>query len=100
MVTFRFRLSSRAPIDADASPLPSDDTTPPVTNMNLVMRLPLLAIPTPLTRRESAGSFQVLRCIYLDALTRALRHFDAEPPFERAQLFQLLGAFERRRSQP
>jgi hypothetical protein len=26
-----------APIDAEASPLPNDDTTPPVTKMNLVL---------------------------------------------------------------
>jgi hypothetical protein len=29
------RLSSRLPIDADASPLPNEDTTPPVTKMYL-----------------------------------------------------------------
>ena len=32
----RPRVSSRLPIDADARPLPSDETTPPVTKMNLV----------------------------------------------------------------
>src|SRR5271167_291635 len=31
--TFRPRLSIRQPIDAAASPLPSEDTTPPVTKM-------------------------------------------------------------------
>src|SRR4051812_33560019 len=36
MVTRSPRFSSSAPIDADARPLPSDDTTPPVTKMNLV----------------------------------------------------------------
>ena len=36
IVTLRPRFSSSAPIDADASPLPSDETTPPVTKMNLV----------------------------------------------------------------
>src|SRR5262245_2771414 len=30
------RASSSAPIDAEASPLPSDESTPPVTKMNLV----------------------------------------------------------------
>src|SRR5262245_11911322 len=38
MVTLRLRLSNNAPIEADARPLPSDDTTPPVTNMNFVFR--------------------------------------------------------------
>src|SRR4051812_46929121 len=30
------RFSSSAPMDADASPLPREDTTPPVTKMNFV----------------------------------------------------------------
>lgn len=30
-------LSRSAPIDAEAIPLPSDETTPPVTKMNLVL---------------------------------------------------------------
>src|SRR5689334_718802 len=36
IVTLRPRLSSSAPIDAAASPLPRDETTPPVTKINLV----------------------------------------------------------------
>ena len=36
IVSLRPRVSSRLPIDAEASPLPSDETTPPVTKMNLV----------------------------------------------------------------
>ena len=32
----RPRPSSNAPIEAAASPLPTDETTPPVTKMNLV----------------------------------------------------------------
>src|SRR5215510_5777817 len=34
--TFRPRFSISAPIDAETIPLPSEDTTPPVTNTNLV----------------------------------------------------------------
>src|SRR5882757_7359055 len=34
--TLRPRFSISAPIDADTMPLPSDETTPPVTNTNLV----------------------------------------------------------------
>jgi hypothetical protein len=34
--TLRPRFSMSAPIDADTMPLPRDDTTPPVTNTNLV----------------------------------------------------------------
>src|SRR6185503_6417794 len=38
-VTRRPRASINAPIDADVSPLPIEETTPPVTNTNLVRRL-------------------------------------------------------------
>src|ERR1043166_9520175 len=34
--TLRPRFSMSAPIDAETMPFPSDDTTPPVTNTNLV----------------------------------------------------------------
>src|ERR1700690_1255878 len=36
IVILRPRVSSKLPIDAEARPLPSDETTPPVTKMNLV----------------------------------------------------------------
>ena len=36
IVILRPRASSSEPIDADASPLPSDETTPPETKMNFV----------------------------------------------------------------
>src|SRR6185369_8903803 len=36
MVSLRPRASSKEPIDAEARPLPSDETTPPDTKMNLV----------------------------------------------------------------
>jgi hypothetical protein len=36
METRRPRASMRAPIDAAANPLPREETTPPVMNMNLV----------------------------------------------------------------
>src|SRR5579863_10181068 len=36
MVSLSPRVSSRLPIDADANPFPNDETTPPVTKMNLV----------------------------------------------------------------
>jgi hypothetical protein len=37
MATFKPRASSVAPSDAAAMPLPNEDTTPPVTNINRVM---------------------------------------------------------------
>jgi hypothetical protein len=36
IVTLSPRLSNSAPMEAEANPLPNDDTTPPVTKMNLV----------------------------------------------------------------
>src|SRR5688500_17614543 len=36
IVIFRPRFSRSAPIEADARPLPMEETTPPVTKMNLV----------------------------------------------------------------
>lgn len=38
-VTVRPRASMSAPIEAALSPLPIDETTPPVTRTNLVLRL-------------------------------------------------------------
>ena len=67
MVTFSPRLSSKAPIEAEARPLPSDETTPPVTKMNLV-RFPSFAIATlPQRCRASARArSRSSRCIHLD----------------------------------
>src|SRR5262245_34053026 len=36
MVSFSPRVSSKLPMDAEARPLPSEETTPPVTKMNFV----------------------------------------------------------------
>src|SRR5438105_5624538 len=47
MLTLRPRLSSRHPIDAAASPLPNDETTPPVTKMYLA----------DMIRSQSLGKF-------------------------------------------
>ena len=43
IVTLRPRLSNSAPMEAAASPLPKDDTTPPVTKIYLVF---IVAIAT------------------------------------------------------
>src|SRR5262249_33676365 len=42
-VTRKPRASRREPMDAAASPLPNEDTTPPVTKMNLVVTSRLLS---------------------------------------------------------
>src|SRR5689334_18628425 len=49
--TFSPRPSSSIPIDALASPLPSELTTPPVTKMNLVIQLPPLELNPFATRK-------------------------------------------------
>src|SRR3954467_2903571 len=96
--------SSSAPIDAAASPLPSDDTTPPVTKMYLVafirefrgtcercrsIRTSGLEQPTHL--------FEIFRRVHANRVVRGFHGLDANAVFERAQLFQRLGAFERGR---
>ena len=112
--TLRPRLSSSAPIDAEASPLPSDDTTPPVTKMNLV-RLQSFAI-SPLRRSSSvarraslvgyvvgqrgARPLQVGRRVDLDRRRCHLGDLDAKAPLQRAQLLELLRLLERRRREP
>ena len=40
---FNPRLSSRLPIEAEASPFPKEETTPPVTKMNLLIVAPILS---------------------------------------------------------
>ncbi|EKD42192.1 MAG: hypothetical protein ACD_73C00278G0001, partial [uncultured bacterium] len=37
METFKPRFSSKAPMEAAAKPLPSEETTPPVTKINFVL---------------------------------------------------------------
>src|SRR3990172_9071075 len=98
MVTLRLRLSSSAPMEAAAKPLPSDDTTPPVTKTNLV-RFPFVAIPFPSARPPGASPLQVFRRIHFDALTAGFRHADAKTPFECSQLLQFLRSFQWRRGQ-
>src|SRR5512143_2836680 len=69
-VTFSPRLSSRQPIDAAAMPLPSDETTPPVTNMNLAM---LLHSPQRCLH-QLRHPFQILRSIHAQTLRLRLHY--------------------------
>jgi len=48
-------------MDADANPLPKDDTTPPVTKMNLVLTVAIAA--SPFTRQIFFRSLKILRSI-------------------------------------
>ena len=44
IVTDRPLLSNKAPKEAEAIPLPNEETTPPVTKINLVFLIPILKI--------------------------------------------------------
>src|SRR5438874_13580866 len=86
-VTRRPRLSSRQPMDAAAIPLPSDETTPPVTKMYLAMSF-----------RDLQGSFEqlgyaleVFRRIHAQRLVLGFHNPYGMPVFERAQLLESLG---------
>ena len=43
-------------MDAEAKPFPNDDTTPPVTNMNLLMSASTIRALTTLIRMPSSSS--------------------------------------------
>src|SRR5436190_17094721 len=95
--------SSRQPIDAAARPLPSEDTTPPVTKIYLVVRpsiwLMVLSL-SPLTRRgrrqKATHVFKILGRVDANRIVRRFNRLDPDAVFERAQLLQGLGALERR----
>src|ERR1043166_5064891 len=96
MVTFNPRLSIRAPMEAEANPLPSDDTTPPVTKINLVLTPAMI----PLRFQILFSFHQVFRSIDLH---RSFHHVFSENPVavnQSAQLLQALGLFEPCGSQP
>src|SRR5581483_7792066 len=98
--------SSSAPIDAAARPLPSDDTTPPVTKMNLGVR-PSMVLSGPAARtlrrsrrrhrEQPAHLRQVLGGILLERFVPGFDGLDPDAVLERAQLLERLRAFERRR---
>src|SRR3954449_9727011 len=113
MVTRKPRASRRAPIDAAASPLPSDDTTPPVTRMYLtgrvcaccsVVRGPLAKAavctasrPASYGRRhQPPDARQIVRCIHPYGLVPSLDDFDPDPVLQCAELLERLGACEDR----
>src|SRR6266849_1327094 len=97
-------------MDAAARPLPSDDTTPPVMKMYLVVRPSVLVIgiviraPAPSASRRPRGRgdqapnlFEILRCIDAERVVLRLDGLDADPVLEPAELLERSGAFERRR---
>src|SRR4051794_12738413 len=94
-VTFSPRLSSRQPMDAAAMPLPRDETTPPVTKMNLAIHAP----PARRSRRRNClehlrHTLQIGGRIYSQGLVFRFHHADPEPVFQRTQLLQPLRLFQ------
>src|SRR6266566_4151604 len=87
------RLSSRQPIDAAAIPFPSEETTPPVTKMYLAIRNPRELLPH--RHDQLSNALKVCRRIDTERFIICLDHSDPESVFERSQLFQPFGAFER-----
>src|ERR1700704_4535279 len=77
-VTFKPRLSSRLPIEAEASPFPKEETTPPVTKMNLLIGAPILSDRMILIRMPPLPGRGCLQCAQLPIddvrLLELLRH--------------------------
>src|SRR6476646_10757367 len=94
--------SRRRPMDAAASPFPSEDTTPPVTKMYFTGRLSVCWVIPPISgsspsgdRHQAAHALQVFRGIDFDRLDGGHHCVDAIAMFQRPQLLEGLGHFER-----
>src|SRR5512139_1084443 len=90
--TSRPRFSRSAPMEAAASPLPSELTTPPVTNMNLVF-LPRFTMPAPflspaLGREDGPSALEVLRRVDAEPAVGGVGDPDAMPVLERPELLE------------
>ncbi len=73
-------------------PFPSEETTPPVTKMYLA----IVILHRLVSRRaNSSRTFQILRGIHAQRFVFRLHYPDGEAVFQRAQLFQPLGLFQR-----
>ena len=89
-------------MDAAASPLPSEDTTPPVTKMYFTGRPSgRCVMPSHVSRAVTASSWRRTRSRSSGVSTpmesmSCLDCVDAIAVLERAQLFERLGALERR----
>src|ERR1700733_2852763 len=102
-VTLSPRLSSRHPIDAAAMPLPSDETTPPVTNIYLAnsitsllsLKLSLRTVASNHCRFKQPGhSFQIVRRIHAKRLVLRLDYADGVTVFQSPQLLQAFSPFQ------
>src|SRR5882757_1202389 len=84
---------------ADARPLPSEDTTPPVMKMYLVVRPSGFVMGSARSRRgqQATHLFQVLRRVDAERFVERFHGLDADAVFQGAQLLERFGPFERRR---
>src|SRR5579862_3399823 len=80
-----------APIDAAASPLPREETTPPVTKMYLVLVICLRSW----CGEQAPHVLKILGRIHAQRIVFRLDSLDADAVFERAQLFEAFRALER-----
>src|SRR5262245_6519340 len=90
-VTRKPRASRSEPMDAEASPLPSDDTTPPVTKMYFVGTSPLLLGPEPMSNILDFG-LAIVGLAVEPAVPEALEHFGDRGTAVDAELDHLLTA--------
>src|SRR5512138_846288 len=88
------RFSRSAPMDAAASPLPRELTTPPVTNMYFVFlpRFTMVSAPLlrPLCREDPPSPLEVLRRVDAEPAIGGVGDLDAMPVLERAELLERL----------
>src|SRR5580658_4756232 len=89
-VTRNPRLSRRHPMEAAAMPLPSDETTPPVTNTYLAIWFRKL----DRSFEQLRHTFQILGRIHAQRFVLGLDYPNRVAVFQRAQLLQPLGLFE------
>src|SRR5688572_18515071 len=93
--------SSRHPMDAEASPLPRDDTTPPVTKTYLVATLtPSWQLARSAPGQERAYALEVLRRVHREsALALHGDDPDGHPVVQGAQLLEPLRLLQEGRGQ-
>src|SRR5207244_4553196 len=87
-------------MEAAARPLPSEETTPPVTRMNLMGRFSDCGICWGLSgsngmREQGAHALEVLARVDADRVVSGFDRLDPDAVFERAQLFERLGTLHR-----
>ncbi len=90
-------------MEAAASPLPSDETTPPVTKMYFTglarSVCGMCALRSGRLRQVCRTALQILRGIDPDGVRGGFDRADSESVFEGAKLLEALGPLERRRRQ-